>query len=225
MRGFRFSLLGVVMAAALGLAATGASADGPVYRGSIKDVPPPAPAYIWSGLYVGGSVALGIGTTDLTALGVQVVDVGLKGVQAVGAVGYDWQLSPRWVLGVFGDYASSEIDGTTGGGDAASAIDQQWAVGGRLGLLATPSTLFNASGGYTGASFKFVDGGLVINRSLDGFFVGLGVEQAITRNLSFKVDYRFSDYQDVEDFIDQQNTNFVNEVHSVRIGVNWRFGG
>jgi outer membrane immunogenic protein len=216
MRGFRFSFLGVVMAAALGLAATGVSADGPVYRGSIKGEPHPAPAYIWSGLYIGGSVAYGIGATELSAEGELSIDVSLTGVQGVVAVGYDWQVSPKWVLGVFGDYGFGEIDGISS--VFASTIDMQGAVGGRLGLLATPSTLLYASGGFTRAKFEQ---GTQIDRTLDGFFVGLGIEQAINRTLSLKVDYRFADFEDFT----AGEINFDNEVHSVRIGVNWRFGG
>lgn len=54
----------------------------------------------------------------------------------------------------------------------------------------------------------------------NGFFVGGGVEQVLSRNVSLKFEYRFSDYDDVT----VAGTKFDNEVHSVRLGVNYKFG-
>ncbi len=55
---------------------------------------------------------------------------------------------------------------------------------------------------------------------MDGFFVGVGVEQAFNRNLSLKLDYRFSDYGN---YSFNSDVKMKNEVHSVRLGVNYRF--
>jgi outer membrane immunogenic protein len=123
-------------------------------------------------------VGYGTGTAELE-IGDFLQDVGLRGVQGGVAVGYDFRLNPQWVLGLFGDYAFGETDGL-GEADFKLAIDKQWAIGGRLGLLATSSTLFYASAGYTRANFEASDGGeTLIDETLDGFFVGLGVEQAV----------------------------------------------
>jgi outer membrane immunogenic protein len=113
-----------------------------------------------------------------------------------------------------------EIDRTLG--VLNIAIDKQWAIGGRLGILSTPSTLLYASAGYTHADFEASQLGFnVIDEAVDGIFVGLGYEQTISRNLSLKLDYRFSDY---EDLVLGNGANVGNEVHSVRLGVNWKFG-
>jgi outer membrane immunogenic protein len=175
---------------------------------------------IWTGFYFGAAAGYGIGVTDLKDNGVELFDTGLRGAQGVVVAGYDWQLSPALMLGVFGDYAFGEIEGSFNDADDIFAVDKQWAIGARLGLLATPSTLFYASAGYTRADFEVSSDDLSLNNeTLDGYFVGLGVEQAISRNLAFKLDYRFSDYRDFT----SGNSTLDNEVHSVRLGLNWRF--
>src|SRR5215475_6884509 len=67
---------------------------GPVYRGP----PPPVPLfYNWTGLYVGGH------------LGVGWADGGGSGFLGGGQVGYNYQISPQWVLGVEADIAGTTI--------------------------------------------------------------------------------------------------------------------
>lgn len=208
-------------AAALAFAATAASAEGLLDRGSVKDAPYAAPAHIRSGLSVGAGVGYGVGTSTLTN-GTEADDASLRGAQGVVAVGYDWQVGPKLVLGILADYAFGQLDGTLA---ADLTIEKQWAIGGRLGVLATPSTLLYASAGYTRADFEVISdlpGLLLADRTLDGIFLGLGVEQALTRNIALKLDYRFSNYQDFKDAT--SGLRFDNEVHSVRLGVNWRFG-
>src|SRR5215470_18901965 len=57
--------------------------------------PPPLPFYVWTGLYVG--VHVGGGWADLG-----VGDTG-SGFIGGGQVGYNYQISPQWVLGVEAD--------------------------------------------------------------------------------------------------------------------------
>jgi outer membrane immunogenic protein len=222
MRGFRFSYLGLVTAAALALPAAGAGAEGLGHR-AVTEGPYTAP-FSWTGFHVGVAVEYGSGTTESD---LSQTDVSLRGVQGVLSAGYDFRVGPRWLLGLFGDYTFGEIDGVCSDltcdfdNDAKFAIGNQWAVGGRLGLLAAPSTLLYASGGYTRGDFEAFGGrNSFVREALDGFFVGLGVEQAVNRNLSLKLDYRFSDYEDLK----LEGINFDNQTHSVRLGASWKFG-
>jgi outer membrane immunogenic protein len=224
MRGSRLTSVG--LATALALAATGASAEGFGDRGSVKDGRYAAPLN-WTGFHVAAAAAYGIGVTDLVNDGTDGFDTGLRGVQGVLAIGYDWQLSPLWVLGVFGDYAFGEIEGAFDAADDTFTIDKQWAVGGRLGLLATPSTLLYASAGYTRADFEVSGNTLNITdkETMDGYFVGLGVEQAISRNLALKIDYRFSDYKEITSIeLATARDELASDVHSLRLGLTWKFG-
>lgn len=211
-------LLGRMVGAVVALSATGAYAGG----GDVAEAP-----FAWTGFYVSagigysfGSPKLGVDTGGTTASN----EVNLRGEHGAPAVtvGYDFQFARRWVAGIFADYAL----GSTGlEGPVAVAIDNQWAIGARFGVLATPSTLLYASAGYTGADFAASQGvPSIANTAVGGFFVGFGGEQALNRNLSFKVDYRFSDYEDVEGAFTNSIVTFEdNTVHSLRLGLSWKF--
>lgn len=193
-----------------------------------KGDPYTAPAPMWSGLYVGAAVGYSSGNSTLHLIdsGLPPFDNNLREQHGAVTVGYDFQIAPRWVAGVFADFAL----GTTEFASqvATIAIDKQWAIGGRLGVLATPSTLLYASAGYTGADLEAKVGGVIpiASGTLDGYFVGLGGEQALSRNLSLKVDYRFSAYGDITDVTQDTGQSTVSDtnVHSLRLGVSYRFG-
>src|SRR5262245_27594767 len=128
MKILRTATLGIAL---LALGVTGANAGGPGERGSLKDVPYAAPTYVWTGLYVGGAVGYGMGGTEFSSAGAgNFADFNLGGTQGIATLGYDIQLNPRWVLGLFADLAFGEVKGDSDGGNVA--IDRQWAVGGRL---------------------------------------------------------------------------------------------
>ena len=55
--------------------------------------------------------------------------------------------------------------------------------------------------------------------TLNGFFVGGGVEQALDRTFSVKLEYRYSNYEDVK----SGPITMTNDVHSARLGANLRF--
>src|SRR5262249_18923835 len=67
-------------------------------------------------------------------------------------------------------------------------ISNQWAVGARAGFLATARSLWYANAGWTRADFDVtVPSFTLVDKSLNGFFVGGGVEQALSRNVIFEV--------------------------------------
>lgn len=72
-------------------------------------------------------------------------------------------------------------------------------VGARVGGKVAPSTLLYVKGGYTNAKLKadarYDDLDYGDNFKLDGWRVGAGVEQAISRNAYAKVEYRYSNYE------------------------------
>jgi len=90
--------------------------------------PPPAPVYSWTGWYVGGNVGASLGTfkTDFNAPGsVAAVLSGPGPVTASGVAsgfdelypggfigggqaGFNWQLSPLWVVGVEADFQGAD---------------------------------------------------------------------------------------------------------------------
>ena len=88
--------------------------------------PPPAPVYNWTGFYVGGNLGVSLGTfkTDFNAAPVTVTTTfsapfnipGFAGRDEVypagfiggGQIGYNYQLSPIWVVGFEADFQGAD---------------------------------------------------------------------------------------------------------------------
>ncbi|MGB6534920.1 MAG: outer membrane beta-barrel protein [Xanthobacteraceae bacterium] len=182
------ALVGIAAIAALGLSAGSALAADlsvPYY----KAPPPPPPAWSWTGFYIGGDVGgrwsdptwdttclepgfAGSSCPNQTAAPVDAARFfnnnpanfnstsGRIGVYA----GYNWQVSPIWVVGFEGDIAwannSNTIAGIPGaeqlstvvagapGLDSAN-VKQTWdgSLRGRLGFLVTPTVMVYGTGG------------------------------------------------------------------------------
>lgn len=138
------------------------------------------PGYDWTGFYAGlnGGYSWGRATTTPipnTALATSVrqnVDGGVFG----GQVGYNWQVNPKWVVGLEADGQWTGEGGryraTLGpvrtvlpGGDAnivtTTATDSEWSLPwfatfrGRVGILADPSLLLYGTGGLAIGEVKF----------------------------------------------------------------------
>jgi len=118
----------------LALTSMASSADmgaRPIY----KAAPPPAPAFSWTGFYIGAVAGGGWSTTEASATSIDfgeseqpavqrivpfldsfnipVAQTQSNGLLAGGTVGYNWQMSPWLVLGVEGDIAWTDIKGTS----------------------------------------------------------------------------------------------------------------
>ena len=127
--------------------------------------------------------------------------------------GCDYQFSVgswQMVVGAFGDYDFADINGrrveamARGVGD--EKLSSQWAFGGRIGALITPSLLTYFVGGYTEARFDRTDftrliapfgvpSGLYIDSATHkGYFIGAGDEYALSflPGLFWKTEYRAS---------------------------------
>jgi outer membrane immunogenic protein len=169
---------------------------------------PTTPA-AWNGLYVFGGGGLGVFNNDFgqtiggipVAAGAQTVSG--KGYFGTVGGGYDWAVSNRVVLGAFADYDLSSIKGrafsaVSGFGEAT--LNWSWAIGGRIGVLADPSTMFYGTAGYTQAHF---DGYTYLpllaatsDTTYNGWFVGAGVERGLWNNFTLRTEYRYAKYSD-----------------------------
>lgn len=162
---------------------------------------------------------------------------GLDGfLYGVGA-GYDFAVGGV-VLGVEGEITDSTAgeteNDTLGAGSRASfEAERDLYVGARVGVPVSPQALLYAKGGYTNARFGLdADDGAGFNQdysaTLDGFRVGAGVEYLLGRNVYGKVEYRYSNYSDLEVDVADTNINYsdfdVNtDRHQVVAGVGIRF--
>jgi outer membrane immunogenic protein len=175
---------------------------------------PPA-LYSWTGLYVGAGVGGGslvvrnVVEDRIAGLAFPLDDNGGRGWLATLVVGFDKQVDPNFVVGVFADFDWSGIKvdhftfgGILLGGGASGQLPLNWsaAAGARIGILLNPATLLYLSAGYARAAFGEVtvtSTGLVPTRlsipQFDGGFAGFGLETQLTRNLTLRAEYRFTE--------------------------------
>jgi outer membrane immunogenic protein len=154
----------------------------PVLAADMPVKTPPAPAYTWDGLYVGGNVGwLGIEGVSLSGTPADSDTVALLGpcsgagacptsfgsanansVTGGGQFGFNWQIR-NWVVGLEADAqassanASSRVNVNVPGFTSYSATQsiKETAFGtvrGRVGMLVTPTFLAYATGGFAWAS-------------------------------------------------------------------------
>ncbi len=142
-----------------------------------------AAAAIWSAndyaQVTGTNAALSIGQTQ-----------GGDGWFGTVGAGYDWQVTPSWVVGIladgqFGSVKGSIVDPTlalTG----REKMQDAWAAGVRVGYLVAPNVLSYVNGGYSGSHWS---GTTLLNSASglpsgthtnsfnsNGWFIGGGVE-------------------------------------------------
>ena len=162
---FSIRILSASALALVGSAGLALAADLPDYQAPpASQVYNPAPAFNWTGPYVGLTGGYGWGSSD-----------GWKG----GAyAGYNFQLNPNWVVGVEGDIMGS--------GQSTNGWDST--LRGRLGY-AYDRFLFYGTGGVAFGDIK--SGGAKATKT--GWVVGAGMEAALTSNVTGRLDYRHTD--------------------------------
>jgi outer membrane immunogenic protein len=224
-----------VVAAAVCAGATAALAADlpPPAEPAYKAPPVPIAVFDWTGFYIGVNLGYGFGSGSLNAGGITGSE-NLNGVLGGGQLGYNWQ-SGNWVFGL-------EIDGqgtdqkanfaATAGAVTVTESDKlPWFVTarGRIGYTVTPMVMIYATAGGAIADFQSTItatglGSATWEVTHGGWVAGAGIEGAITRNVSWKVEYL---HLDTGTF----TTNVFGVVPaSVRLtddvargGVNWRF--
>jgi outer membrane immunogenic protein len=208
------------------------------YKAPVKAI---APVASWNGFYIGGNVGYGWDSGSSTGISAAATDPALapalaarvgagaypaalspsaQGVIGGGQIGYNWQLSSPWLIGLEADLQGSGIKGsdsqtrspaffdTTATG-LTKSIDWFGTVRGRVGFLATPQWLLYGTGGLaygqTKSGFTTTDltGGCVPNGTLcangassgvvAGWTAGAGAEAMLAPNWSVKLEYLYVD--------------------------------
>jgi opacity protein-like surface antigen len=99
------------------------------------------------------------------------------GIIGGARVGYDRALG-RFLIGAFGDYNFSEIEG----------LDSQWLVAGRAGIIVAPRTLLYGLVGYGQSNYDDAD--------FSGVVAGAGIEFAVSSNFYLGLEYQHAFYGD-----------------------------
>lgn len=216
----KFALAAVAVAT---FSYSASAADLPVYKAA------PAPVFNWTGAYIGITGGYGWGTTRWTNnAAVTTGDFGTDGGMIGGTIGYNWQArGSNLVFGIEGDWSWADISGTTTaacGTGCTSTVNWLATVRGRVGYAHNNFLLF-ASGGVAFADInKFIGGAVNTSQTEVGWTVGAGVEAALNRSWSAKVEYLFVSFDASDVFFAPTGiiSNF-NDIHIVRAGLNYRF--
>jgi outer membrane immunogenic protein len=209
MRRAFFALLAAALSFGSGQA--GLAADMP-----LKAPPLPAPAYSWTGFYVGINGGDGWGTSSSnsdfslagTSFNLPIASQGISGWLGGFQAGYNWQ-SGVIVFGVEGDFDFADIEGNTACLVVFNCnVKQDWVADftGRLGVAPADRLLMYVKGGVAWADDKFnfgnsittAGGTFALNSSASdtrvGGIMGMGVEYAFLPHWSAKLEYDFIDF-------------------------------
>jgi outer membrane immunogenic protein len=221
----------------------------------------PPPAFSWTGFYLGANAGLSAGTFNTSdrfgVYGTGDQDTAAsKGFSGGGQLGYNYQLpGSNVVVGIEADFQGSTLQGTydnvQAGGAAwqdGSKVDWWGTARGRIGYAFSNFLPYATGGlayGHVGTSgscspaawpFSCDQSQGSVSGTQIGWTAGAGVEYAITRNLTFKAEYLYTDLGSVDFpnyYLDatfggplyspgddmRTRTNFS----TVRVGLNYKF--
>jgi outer membrane immunogenic protein len=236
MKKLAFSAIGAT--ALLSSAWTAQAAD---LRRAPPPVAPPvyAPAYNWTGFYVGGNLGGAWSNIDVTGnfTGARWSTDNSNFIIG-GQVGYNYQFYNRFVLGIEWDFdwangdKSSAFVTTVPFGPVQATIDNNWVttLAARLGYAADRWFFYAKLGaGWTKieGSLRAPGGGVIATGSTSnvGWLVGAGVEYAFTQNWTAKIEYNYLGLDD-KTFATTVAPNTVTvspDLQMVKAGFNYKF--
>lgn len=217
--------------AALGLVAAGAAsaADLPSRKGPVSAPIVYAPAFTWTGFYVGGNAGYGFGNIDSTNLGVLNSFSDPKGFVGGGQIGYNYQIG-QIVLGAEADFQGADLRArvSNGGFTATNELNYFGTVRARVGY-AFDRFLPYVTGGFAYGNVKtsLAGPGFAVrdDNTQYGYTLGGGLEYAITNNWTAKVEYLYVNLER-----ERINTPFGTtgakvgtDFSVVRAGLNYKF--
>lgn len=239
--------------AVLGVIGSATAADLPARVPVKAPVVAPAPAFSWTGFYIGihgGGAWLDHKQTMTTQLGVSIcgapgLDCSIDkfGAAFGGLAGYNFQAG-RVVYGIEVDGTWLSAKGTKSFANPPGAIlgsltihskvDWLATVRGRLGITMSPTLLYVTGGAaFGGIKSGWFDGGtptfasLSVDKTKVGWVVGGGIEHAFASNWTARIEGLYHDLGKVSPapvtFIDTYSSSFRHRVTTVRGAVALRW--
>ena len=168
----------------------------------------PAMAGDWEGGYVGLHAGWADGDRD-TSYGLAPPfppisaknSYGQSGALAGLQLGYNFELNPKWVLGVKADWSWSDVDGSDNfpllGFAPKGTGNYDWLASTtvRLGYLVNNKFMLFADGGLAFGGFEFSStSGYNFNESRSGWTLGIGGEYRFTPRTSMSFQYNYYDF-------------------------------
>ena len=145
--------------------------------------------------------------------------ISADGFDVGGYAGANWQWG-NFVVGAEGDVVWPWRDGSGGG----VTVDQglNGSLRGRAGI-ALDRFLVYGTGGAALTDLELSGGGLSDDQTLWGWTAGAGVEGMITDNITARVEYRFTDYDDKTFTLGGGPVNSDLTTHTIHGGIGVKF--
>jgi outer membrane immunogenic protein len=224
----RFAIIG----AALLVSGQALAADisAPVYRAPVV-----VPAYNWSGVYVGGFGGYGTGDGNSTFLG---GSIDMDGWFGGGLIGVNYQaVGSPWVFGIEVDSAFAALKGDV----SATIAPATMTLGGEITYFGTArgrigyawdGVLVYGTGGFAWGKAEVdvtltapgISATISEKKTHTGWTAGGGVEWALVDGWTAKVEYLYVALGSEEYFAPGGFDADFNS-HTVKLGLNYRFGG
>lgn len=211
------TLIATLMVSAVSLAAVSAHAADAVTQ--IPEAPaaydaPVAAVSNWSGFYLGGTGSYDWGKVKG---GADKPSADGWGGGAYG--GYNWQ-SGQIVYGAEADIGYNDQKGTSNGVTGEEKLNGS--VRARLGYDFNPFMIYG-TGGVAIADHKVSSAAGSDSNTSVGYTVGAGVETMVTKNITARVEYRYTDYQDKDYNLGGTNVSRGFDDQSVKLGIGVKF--
>lgn len=209
-----------------------------LHGGSIKDeVFEYAPAFSWTGCYLGANVGAGSQSSETIFAGTPQVP-GLfnngnntaSGIIGGGQIGCDYQRG-KFVLGIQGMFDATNLDGSNTytvqpPSLSSTRTEAEWfaTLTGRIGLAVTPMTLVYAKGGVAWVSNDYTDRCLTgcpaspdenpnyVGRGSEtrtGWLVGGGLEHALDKRWSIFAEYNYMNFGNDKTTITEETDRYT----------------
>ncbi|MVA25340.1 outer membrane protein [Agrobacterium vitis] len=210
------TLVMILLASSAGLSlVTGAHAADAVM--SVPEAPAavdmPAPVSNWAGAYVGGAGTYTMGRSHGSKFSARAF-----GGQVYG--GYNMQNDKI----VYGGEADIGYDGN-GSRSGAGLTGKQGVNGsirGRVGYDLNPFMVYGTAG-VAAADTKISGSAGSDSKAALGYTVGAGVEAMVTNNITTRIEYRYTDYQNKEYDIGGSKVSRGFDDQSVKVGIGMKF--
>ncbi|MEP3276003.1 MAG: outer membrane protein [Stappiaceae bacterium] len=219
----RVAYAGVVIASLVGVGATSpviaADLPAPVGIVDIEETVVPAARIDWSGFYVGGH--LGWGWANFGTSG---GDIDADGIIGGAHAGYNYMLSPSFLLGAEAEFDFTDYEDTETIGGQSVTAETSWisTVRGRAGVTFDQFLLYGV-GGLAIADVELSGPNGSDSDIRFGWTAGAGAEALVTQNISTRLEYSYVDFGDESYNLGTQTVNSDLSAHQIKAGISYKF--
>ncbi len=223
----------------------------PAPRYPIKAPAAVAPAWDWTGFYLGGYWGNSINQSSAHTPGATLPGTGTKagtvdlndgGWTGGGTVGANWQFAPSWLVGIEGDFGElggrrlfGDFDDSTPANLTAGTKNSWYATArGRFGYVTGPGVIYVTGGAgwvHVTDTFGAPAGPTQSTTTAIGAAIGGGIEVKLSRNWSEKTEYLYinggGDHTFAGNPLSLGGTPVVfnHNYQIIKTGLNYRFDG